>query len=206
MAYVVVEGPIGAGKTSLSKLLAETLQARLVLEVVEENPFLAAFYEDAQAYAFKAQVFFLAKRLEQHLGQVNSGGRVVQDRTLFEDAGVFARNLFEQGMMTRRDFETYMGLYRATAQALRPPDLLVYLRAAVPTLQRRIAARGRGPARDVGADYLTHLNLLYERWIADYTLSDVLTVDADETDFLIAADAAQVFEALEKRGLGVPVL
>lgn len=204
--YLAVAGNIGAGKSTLTRLLSARYHLTPVFEVVDENPYLADFYRDMSAYAFRSQVFFLAKRLEQHLGQVNTGGRVVQDRTIFEDAGVFARNLFEQGMLTPRDFETYMGLYRALAQALRPPDLLLYLRAGVPTLQRRIAARGRGFERDVGADYLGRLNLLYERWLTDYTLSDVLTVDADETDFLIEADAARLFETLEKRGLGVPVL
>lgn len=204
--YLAVAGNIGAGKSTLTRLLSARYHLTPVFEAVDENPYLADFYRDMSAYAFRSQVFFLAKRFEQHLGQVNTGDRIVQDRTIFEDAGVFARNLFEQGMLTPRDFETYMGLYRALAQALRPPDLLLYLRAGVPTLQRRIAARGRGFERDVGADYLSKLNVLYESWLADYVLSEVLTIDADETDFLRQADAGRLFETLEKRGLGVPVL
>ncbi|CAN5827033.1 deoxynucleoside kinase [soil metagenome] len=204
--YLAVAGNIGAGKSTLTRLLSARYHLTPVFEAVDENPYLADFYRDMSAYAFRSQVFFLAKRLEQHLGQVNTGDRIVQDRTIFEDAGVFARNLFEQGMLTPRDFETYMGLYRALAQALRPPDLLLYLRAGVPTLQRRIAARGRGFERDVGADYLSKLNVLYESWLADYVLSEVLTIDADEADFLRQAEAGRLFETLEKRGLGVPVL
>lgn len=205
--YLAIAGNIGAGKSTLTRILAQRYRLTPVFEAVDDNPYLADFYRDMRAYAFHSQMFFLAKRLEQHLGQVNAGGRIVQDRTIFEDAGVFARNLFEESMMTRRDFESYMKMYQAISRALRPPDLLLYLRADVPTLQARIAERGRGFERGIDADYLAKLNILYEKWLADYAFSDVVTVEAGCADFLThSADAEALFALLEKRGLGLPVL
>jgi deoxyadenosine/deoxycytidine kinase len=204
--YLAVAGNIGAGKSTLTGLLARAYHLKPVYEVTTENPYLEDFYSDMPRYAFHSQMVFLAKRLEQHLGEVNPGRRVIQDRTIYEDAQIFARNLFEQGIMTSRDYQSYLLMYRAIAQALRPPDLLLYLRASVPTLQARIKARGRSYEQQISASYLTQLNQLYERFIAEYALSPVLTVSVDDRDFLNERDLRYLMAQLERHGLAAPVL
>lgn len=182
--FVAVAGNIGAGKSSLTRILAEHFALSPVYEAVDENPYLQDFYRDMPRYAFHSQMFFLAKRLEQHVSQVNPGNRVIQDRTLFEDANIFARNLFEEGVMDERDFGVYMAMYTAMREALRPPDLLIYLRASLPTLRRHIALRGRAFEADISDDYLNRLGSLYERWFAAYDLSPKVLLDADSFDFV----------------------
>lgn len=182
--FVAVAGNIGAGKSSLTRILAEHFALAPVYEAVDENPYLEDFYKDMPRYAFHSQMFFLAKRLEQHVLRVNPGNRVIQDRTLYEDAGIFARNLFEEGVMDARDFGVYSAMYEAMRAALRPPDLLVYLRASLPTLRRHIAQRGRAFEVSVADAYLLRLNDLYERWFSTYDLSPKLVLDADVLDFV----------------------
>lgn len=195
--FVAVAGNIGAGKSSLTRILAEHFALSPVFEAVDENPYLADFYQDMPRYAFHSQMFFLAKRLEQHVVQVNPGNRVIQDRTLFEDYSVFARNLFEEGVMDARDFGVYSALYEAMRAALRPPDLLIYLRASLPTLRCHIALRGRDFEAGVGDAYLLRLSRLYERWFGAYDLSPKLALDADALDFVNNADdLASVLEQL----------
>ena len=205
--YLAVAGNIGAGKSTLTRILSERYLLTPVYEAVDENPYLQDFYEDMPRWAFHSQIFFLSRRLEQHLNQVNTGARVIQDRTLYEDAAIFARNLFETGVMSARDYRSYRGMYDAIAQALRPPDLLVYLEASVPTLKRRIARRGRDYEQAIGDAYLAQLNALYSDWIEVYTLSPVVKIPADQTDFLHAPDdLAALTVTLERRGLTPPVL
>ncbi len=205
--YLAVAGNIGAGKSTLTELLSARYHLTPVYEAVDENPYLEDFYKDMPRYAFHSQMFFLAKRLEQHLKQVNPGNRLIQDRTIYEDAGVFARALFEEGVMSARDYASYRRMYGAILQALRPPDLLVYLEASVPTLQRRIQQRGRSFEQGIGEAYLSRLNRLYERWIASYDLSELLVVPTDKRDFLHdATDREGLFELLERHGLSEPVL
>lgn len=182
--FVAVAGNIGAGKSSLTRLLAERFALEPVYEAVDENPYLQDFYADMPRYAFHSQMFFLSKRLAQHVSQVNPGNRVIQDRTLFEDAHIFARNLFEEGILDRRDFSVYMAMYGAIREALRPPDLLIYLRAGLPTLRRHIAQRGRSYEAAIADSYLERLGGLYERWFADYTLSPKVVLDVDARDFV----------------------
>ncbi len=205
--YVAIAGNIGVGKSRLTELVARYYGLEPVFEAVDDNPYLVDFYRDMQRYAFHSQMFFLAKRLEQHVGSVNSVRNVVQDRTLYEDAAIFARHLFESGKLSRRDYDSYQLMVRAASKALRPPDLLVYLRASVPTLQTRIALRGRDYEADIAPDYLQSLNDLYERWLADYRLSETLVVEADDLDFVHRADdRGRLMAWLEQRGLGAPTL
>ncbi len=202
--YLALAGNIGVGKSTLTGILAERYRLHPVFEAVDENPYLEDFYLDMPRYAFHSQIFFLAKRLRQHLTEVNANERVIQDRTIYEDAAIFARNLFEEGVMEARDYRSYCQLYQAIAAALRPPDLLIYLRAEVATLRARIAERGRGYEVSISTDYLARLNDLYERWIEGYDLSERLVIESDETDFLDSAELAQLLDLLGRHGLTVP--
>ena len=205
--YLAVAGNIGVGKSSLTARLAEHYALEPVYEAVDENPYLKDFYKDMKRYAFHSQIFFLSRRLEQHLAQVNPGSRIIQDRTIYEDAGVFARNLFEQGVMDARDFGSYHAMYEAIRRALKPPDVLVYLRSSAPTLQTRIAQRGRDYEAAIQRDYLEQLNLLYDAWIETYDLSPKLVLDADALDFVNREeDLGEVMRRLEPYGLTSPIL
>ncbi len=205
--YVAVAGNIGSGKSSLTRVLSQRFHLSPVYEAVDENPYLADFYADMPRYAFHSQIFFLAARLKQHLREVNPGRRVVQDRTVYEDAAVFARLLHEDGIMDERDHSSYRTLYHAVSAALRPPDLLIYLRAELPTLKRHIAQRGRSYEAGISDDYLLRLGELYEQWIEDYTLSSVVVVPADDLDFVNSgSDLRRVLDLLERSGLTAPVM
>ena len=204
---MAVAGNIGAGKSTLTGLASARFHLTPVYEAVDENPYLTDFYRDMPRYAFHSQMFFLATRLRQHLAQVNPGGRVIQDRTVYEDAAVFARALHDAGVMDRRDFDAYTTLYDAVRRTLRPPDLLVYLRASLPTLRAHIAARGRAFEQRIEDAYLTRLGDLYEAWVEAYDLSPVVVVDADRYDVVArTGDRAAVFDLLERHGLTVPVV
>ncbi|MGC8966782.1 MAG: deoxynucleoside kinase [Thermus sp.] len=198
--YVAIAGNIGSGKSTLTALLAEAFGFRPVYEAVSENPYLEDFYRDMRAYAFPSQVFFLARRVRQHLLEVNGQDRVVQDRTLYEDAFVFARHLHREGYLSERDWRTYLDLFQSLAPALRKPDLLLYLRASLPTLKRRIAKRGRPFEREIPDRYLLGLNRLYEELVAGWTLSPVHVVEADRVDFVEREeDREALLEALRLR-------
>ena len=205
--YVAVAGNIGVGKSSLTRLLSERYGLEPIFEAVDENPYLPDFYEDMRRWGFHSQMFFLAERLRQHLRQVNPGERVIQDRTVYEDAAVFARNLWREGVLDDRDWDAYQRMYEAIAATLRPPDLLVYLRAAVPTLEARIALRGRDYESDIDPGYLERLNALYESFVARYELSRVVVVPADELDFVRSpGDLDATFAMLERHGLVPPIV
>jgi deoxyadenosine/deoxycytidine kinase len=205
--FIAIAGNIGAGKSTLTGILAERYALTPVYEAVEENPYLEDFYRDMRRYAFHSQMFFLAKRLEQHLNTVNPGNRVIQDRTVYEDAGIFARNLFDEGIMDARDYGSYCRMFEAVKRALRPPDLLVYLRASLPTLRDRIRQRGRDYEEQISDPYLERLNRLYDRWFDAYDLSDKELIDADTLDFVNhPADLERVLRRLEPYGLSVPIL
>ncbi len=205
--YVAVAGNIGVGKSSLTARLAERYALEPVYEAVDENPYLEDFYKDMARYAFHSQIFFLSRRLEQHLARVNPGSRVIQDRTIYEDAGVFARNLFEEGVMDARDFGSYRAMYDAIRRTLKAPDLLIYLRSSVPTLQRHIEQRGRDYEATIQPSYLERLNRLYDEWIGAYDLSPKLTLDADKLDFVNRSeDLQEVMRRLEPYGLTSPIL
>ena len=182
--YVVLAGNIGAGKTTLVELMCQQLGWRPYFEPVTENPYLVDFYKDMASWAFHSQVFFLTHRVRSHRALMDDPFSVVQDRSLYEDAEVFARNLHRQGQLSERDWQTYQGLYRTFTTLLPAPDLVVYLQASVPTLRRRIQRRGREFEANISEEYLGQLNQLYEEWIAGFSLAPVLTVPADRLDFV----------------------
>lgn len=182
--YLAIAGNIGSGKSTLTALLAEAFGLKPVYEAVSENPYLEDFYREMRAYAFHSQVFFLARRLRQHLLEVNGRTGVVQDRTVYEDAFVFAQHLYREGYLSERDWRTYLDLFHGVAPALRKPDLLLYLRASLPTLRARIEKRGRPFEKAIPDRYLLGLNALYEELIAGWDLSPVQVVEADQLDFV----------------------
>ena len=205
--FLAVAGNIGVGKSSLTALLAERYALEPVYEAVDENPYLEDFYKDMKRYAFHSQIFFLSRRLEQHLAQVNPGSRVIQDRTIYEDAAIFARNLFDEGTLDERDYASYRAMYSAIQRTLKAPDLLIYLRSSVQTLQRHIAQRGREYEAEIGADYLGKLNHLYDEWFRTYDLSPKLTLNADHLDFVNRTeDLEEIVKRLEPHGLTAPIL
>jgi deoxyadenosine/deoxycytidine kinase len=164
--------------------LCEKMSWAPFFEPVAENPYLADFYKDMQAWAFHSQIFFLTHRLRAHHQLALYPTSVIQDRSVYEDAEIFAHNLFLQGHIRTRDYQTYHELYQTLIEFLPPPDLVIYLRASVPTLIQRIGMRGRDYEQAIPPDYLTSLNNLYETWIANFTLCPVLTVPADDIDYV----------------------
>jgi deoxyadenosine/deoxycytidine kinase len=182
--FVAVAGNIGVGKSTLVALLCERLGWQPFFEPVAENPYLVDFYKDMRTWAFHSQIFFLTHRLRAHRQLLDHPTSVIQDRCVYEDAEVFARNLYQQDMIQERDYHTYSELYKVLTEFLPPPDLVVYLRASVRTLQDRIALRGRDYERRITPDYLDQLNQLYEAWIARFSLCPVLTVPSDDLDYV----------------------
>ena len=183
--FIAVAGNIGVGKSTLVEMICKRLDWEPFYEPHTENPYLADFYADMKAWSFQSQVFFLTHRLRIHQQLLHSNGSVIQDRSIYEDAEIFARNLFLQGSLSERDYKTYHALYMTMAEILHPPDLVIYLRASVPTLTRRIQIRNRDYEKSIPDDYLEQLNSLYESWIADFTFCPVLTVPADDLDFVV---------------------
>jgi deoxyadenosine/deoxycytidine kinase len=182
--FIAIAGNIGVGKSTLTRLIASAFRWEPFLEAASENPYLADFYADMPRWSFHSQVFYLGKRLEHHRLLVDHPGSVLQDRTVYEDAEIFARNLYEQALMSGRDYDAYRRLYRAVASFLPAPDLIVYLRADVDTLLRRIAMRGSEYERSISRDYLARLNHLYEEWISGWHISPVLTIPAADIDYV----------------------
>lgn len=182
--FIAVAGNIGVGKSTLVQMLCQRLGWQPFYEPVAENPYLADFYRDMPAWGFQSQIFFLTHRLRIHQMVLRAPGSVIQDRSIYEDAEVFARNLYLQGALHPRDYETYETLYQTLSDFLPPPDLMIYLRASVPTLMQRIALRNREYERTIQPAYLEQLNQLYENWIAGFTLCPVLTVPADDLDYV----------------------
>lgn len=181
--FIAVAGNIGAGKSTLTRMLSDSLGWKPFYEADAENPYLADFYADMRRWSFHSQVFYLGKRLEHHRLLVDHPHSVVQDRTVYEDAEIFACNLHEQDLMSDRDYDAYRALYRAVSSFLPPPDIIVYLRANAKTLKKRIQKRGHEYERNIAPEYLEQLNALYERWIGDWTICPVLTIQIDGIDF-----------------------
>lgn len=186
--FIGVAGNIGVGKSTLTSLLSARLDWEPFLEGVSDNPYLADFYGDMSRWSFHSQVFFLAQRLRHHRQLLDRPNSVIQDRTVYEDAEIFARNLYEQGSMQARDYNTYCDLYQAVTSILPPPNLVLYLRASTPTLVRRIQQRGRTYERQITAEYLEKLNALYEDWFEHFSLCPILTIPADRLDFVANGD------------------
>jgi deoxyadenosine/deoxycytidine kinase len=198
--YVVIAGNIGAGKSTLVRLMCDRLGWEPYYEPVAENPYLEDFYEDMRRWAFHSQVFFLTWRARSHRALMDIATPVVQDRSFYEDAEVFARALHRAGAMSDRDWDTYQGLYRTLTTLLAPPDLVVYLRASVATLRRRIQQRGRDFEARITDAYLGELGVLYEEWVAGFTTAPVLVVPSDRLDFVKdSADLAAIVTTVQER-------
>ena len=182
--FVAVAGNIGVGKSTLVSMLCDRLDWQPFYEPVSENPYLADFYANMSAWAFHSQIFFLTRRLRIHYELSQHPGSVIQDRSLYEDAEIFAQNLYMQGFMQERDYLSYRELYETAIQLLPPPDLMIYVRSSVPTLMNRISKRGRDYERTITPEYLQSLNDLYETWISNFVLCPVLTIPADDMDYV----------------------
>jgi deoxyadenosine/deoxycytidine kinase len=182
--FIAIAGNIGVGKSSLTRMLSDAFGWEPFYEAAAENPYLADFYADMTRWSFHSQVFYLGKRLEHHRQLIDRPGSVVQDRTVYEDAEIFARNLYEQGQLSERDYDAYRRLYRAVSSFLPPPDLIVYLRASVETLIEHIQRRGNDYEQKIAPEYLAQLNHLYKDWISDWTACPVVSIEIDGIDFL----------------------
>ena len=182
--FVAVAGNIGAGKSTLVEKLCAKMGWEPYFEPVAENPYLKNFYQDMKAWAFQSQVYFLTHRMRSHFELLMSKTSVLQDRSVYEDAEIFARNLYLQGNMTETDYATYRELFDLFITMLNPPDLVLYLSAPVETLLERINTRGRDFESTISTEYLTQLNDLYKEWIGGFHLCPVLTVPADQLDFV----------------------
>jgi len=182
--FIAVAGNIGTGKSTFAEFLSRKLRIKPIFEPFEENPFLSRFYGDMRRWAFHSQIFFLAKKFALHKRVDGLDANVILDRTIYEDAEIFARNLFESGHMTAEEWDTYQMFYQSLLETLERPSLLVYLHATLPTLKRRIRERGRADEQNLPEEYLKRLQSLYQRWRKDYTLSPVVDVDTGKSNYL----------------------
>lgn len=197
--YIAIAGNIGSGKTSLTEILAERFGATAHYESVD-NPYIADFYEDMNRWSFHLQISFLGSRIEQAIKALGAGGSVIQDRTIYEDAYIFAQNLYEMGLMNTRDFETYMNIFKLSTGLIQRPDLLIYLKASEDTLIEQIHRRGRSYEMSIDRNYLERLNKKYEHWVSEIYEGEVLVVDIDHCDFVNnPADADRIIEQINNR-------
>ena len=181
--HIAVAGNIGSGKTTLTRLLAKHYNWKPQYEDVDDNPYLNDFYEDMQRWSFNLQIYFLNSRFNQIVELRRKGDAVIQDRTIYEDAHIFAPNLHSMGLMSTRDFDNYSNLFSLMSSLIQPPDLLIYLRATVPTLVNQIQKRGRDYEKSIRIDYLQRLNERYEAWIGSYNLGNQLIIEVDNLNF-----------------------
>lgn len=198
--HLAIAGNIGSGKTTLTTLLAKHYRYTPHFEQVDDNPYLNDFYKDMQRWSFNLQVFFLRSRFAQIAELQQGGKKVVQDRTIYEDAHIFAPNLHAMGLMTSRDFENYQSLFELMEQFISPPDLLIYLRASVPKLVENIQRRGREYEEAIRLDYLNRLNERYEAWISTYDKGKLLIIDVDGNRFHESAeDLGTIVESIDSQ-------
>ncbi|MDG1503928.1 MAG: deoxynucleoside kinase [Flavicella sp.] len=182
--HVAIAGNIGAGKTTLTELLANHYRWNSHFETVDDNPYLDDFYGEMERWSFNLQVYFLNNRFGQILEIQKSGQNIIQDRTIYEDAKIFAPNLHAMGLLTNRDFNNYNNLFDLMENLVTPPDLLIYLRADIKTLVGQIHKRGRAYENTISIDYLSRLNERYEAWISQYDKGKLLIIDVDDIDFV----------------------
>ncbi len=182
--HVAIAGNIGAGKTTLTKLLANHYKWKPHFESVDDNPYLDDFYTEMERWAFNLQVYFLNTRFRQIMELKKTGENIIQDRTIYEDANIFAPNLYAMGLMTNRDFNNYTSLFELMENLVSPPDLLIYLRANISTLVAQIHKRGRDYESSISIDYLSRLNERYEAWASTYKKGKLLIIDVDNLDFV----------------------
>ncbi|MET4083227.1 deoxyadenosine/deoxycytidine kinase [Pedobacter sp. UYP30] len=181
--HIAIVGNIGAGKTTLTSLLAKNYGWEALYEAIDNNPYMEDFYNDMKRWSFNLQIYFLNSRFQQLTDIGKNSRNVIQDRTIYEDAYIFAENLHEMALMTTRDYENYKAIFENVTSFIKPPDLLVYLRASVPTLVNNIQRRGREYEAGIRLDYLSKLNEKYENWIKNYNLGKLLILDKDKLDF-----------------------
>lgn len=204
--FVVVAGNIGSGKTTLTEKLADKLGWRPNFESVSDNPYLEDFYGDMSRWSFPLQVYFLNHRFKTHKLIEESRGSEIQDRSIYEDANIFARALYEQGNLTDRDYENYKNLFDSMIGYLQPPDLMICLRRSVPKLIERIKMRGRDYEQNISVDYLEQLNDYYDEWYDNYDLGKSLLVETDELDFLENHDhfdklVQKIYDSIDQKDL-----
>lgn len=203
LKFIAVAGNIGAGKTSLTDLLAKHFGWEAFYESVDDNPYLSDFYEDMRRWSFNLQIYFLSSRFRHQKQMLEEEGRFVQDRTIYEDVEIFAKNLHQMGLMSDRDFENYQALFNEMTSYLRAPSLLIYIRAQVPTLVQQIQQRGRDYENTIRIEYLERLNRLYEDWIQRYP-HEKLIIDTDDLDFVNNdEDLGRIIELVEQRLFGL---
>ncbi len=181
---IAIAGNMGTGKSSLVEFLSQTYGARPFYEPNEENPYLPDFYEDMKRWSFHSQLYFLSNKFRLHQELDRAPGVVVLDRTIYEDAEIFATALMEMRKFDRRDWDTYWSFYKTILRAIRPPDLMIYLRCSMRTLRKRIRLRGRKMEQDIPLSYFKRLDRLYENWISNYALSEVLVLETDNLDYV----------------------
>ena len=201
--FLAIAGNIGAGKSSLTNLLARHFKWEAHYESVDDNPYLQDFYEDMLRWSFNLQIYFLSSRFRKQKELLTDAQSFIQDRTIYEDVEIFARNLYDMGLMSHRDYENYRSLFKEMTDYLRPPDLLIYLRAKVPTLVNQIQQRGRDYENSIRIDYLEGLNKLYEGWIMNYP-HQKLIIETDDLDFVNRKeDLGKVIGMIEERLFGL---
>ncbi len=182
--FIAIAGNIGAGKSSLLEFLSSTYKIAPFYEPNEANPYLPDFYQDMKRWAFQSQLFFLSNKFRIHQEADKVSGVVVQDRSIYEDAEIFATALYRMGKIDQRDWDTYWGFYQTIISAIQPPDLMIYLRCPVRTLRQRIRNRGRSMEQDIPPAYLKTLDQLYEEWLSRYRLSEVLVIESGQLDYV----------------------
>ena len=196
--HIAVAGNIGSGKTTLTTLLAKHYRYTPHFESVDDNPYLNDFYKDMQRWSFNLQVYFLNSRFAQLIDLKEKGKPIIQDRTIYEDAHIFAPNLNAMGLLTKRDFDNYLLLFGLMESFVSPPDLLIYLRASVPTLVSQIQERGRDYEEAIRLDYLSRLNERYEAWISTYDKGELLIIDVDDNSFHQSKeDLGKIIDAID---------
>lgn len=200
--YIAIAGNIGAGKSSLTTLLGKNFGWETYYESVDNNPYLSDFYEDMRRWSFNLQIYFLSSRFQHQKVLHSIDKSLIQDRTIYEDVEIFAKNLHEMGLMSNRDYENYKSLFNEMVAYLKAPDLLIYLRADVPTLVRQIQQRGREYENSIRIEYLERLNRLYEEWIEKYE-HEKLVIDTDDLDFVNnQEDLGKIVSLVEQRLFG----
>jgi len=197
--YIAVAGNIGAGKTSLVEFLVRRYKLKPFFEPNDENPYLKDFYKDMKAWAFHSQIYFLTHKFRLHRELERFPKTVIQDRTIYEDAEIFAKNLHRSRYISKRDYATYREMYETIRKDLTPPDIMIFLRCSVRTMRKRIRQRGRGMEQQIPTRYLNRLNSLYTEWISDYKLSPLIEIDSDRIDYVTdLVHRLDLLKAIEK--------
>jgi deoxyadenosine/deoxycytidine kinase len=204
--FIAVAGNIGTGKTTLTQMLADRFKWDANFESVSDNPYLSDFYTDMKRWSFPLQIYFMTHRVRAHQRITDGTASAIQDRTIYEDANIFARNLFEQKLMEERDYRNYLEVYNVITSSLQPPVLMIYLRKSLGRLKEQIKKRGRDYEQDMPSDYLSNLNRYYDEWIEGYTHGKKLVIESDDLDFVANAkdfDAIcnRVIDSLDQQDL-----